>query len=90
MEQKALNSLVRMELLAFVVFLLFLAGSYWSVVWLQWMAAALFVVPVSGILRYRSRCKSSGEKFDKARFAWAVITIFLYLGLGWLLLSVFG
>ncbi len=90
MNKKALNNLVRMELLSFVVFLFFLVGAYWSVEWLQWVIAVLFVIPVSGILRYPGRCKSSDEPFDKARFAWAVISIFLYLGMGWFLLSVLG
>ncbi len=87
MEKKALLNLVRMELLSFVVFLLFLAGAYWDIKWMIWTAAVLFVAPVSGILRYRGRCKASGEPFDKARFGWAVISIFLYLGMGWYVLS---
>ncbi len=90
MDKKALNGLVRMELLSFIVFLLFLVGTYWSIAWLQWTMALLFVIPVSGILRYPGRCKSIGEPFDKARFAWAVISIFLYLGMGWLLTAVLG
>ncbi len=90
MEKTALESLVRMELFSFFLFLIFLAGAYWNVEWLQWASALLFIVPVAGILRYPGNCRSSEELFEKARFAWAVITIFLYLGLGWLLVSILG
>ncbi len=90
MENKALKRLVRMELIAFVIFMLFVAGTYWTVEWLQWVSTVLFVLPVSGIMSYPKRSRECGERFDKARFAWAVISMGLYLGMGWLLVSLLG
>ena len=59
MERKALNSLGYMELAAFFVFGTFLLGLYYDIVWLQWVTAILFILPMAGVLRYPSRCKSS-------------------------------
>ena len=87
MERKALNSLGYMELIAFFIFVLFLVGVY--VTWLQVAMAVCFIGPVAGILRYPRRCKSTGEPFVKARFAWSFITLFLYLGMAFGLLQVF-
>lgn len=89
MERKALNSLGYMELIAFFIFVLFLVGVYFDLAWLQIAMAVCFVGPVAGILRYPRRCKSTGEPFVKARFAWSFITLFLYLGMAVGLLKVF-
>ena len=51
--------------------------------------AVCFVGPVADILRYPRRCKSTGEPFVKARFAWSFITLFVYLGMAFGLLKVF-
>lgn len=89
MERKALNSLGYMELIAFFIFVLFLVGVYFYQEWLQILTAVCFILPVAGILRYPGRCKASGESFVKARFAWSLITLFLYLGMGCGLLVLF-
>lgn len=89
MERKALNSLGYMELIAFFIFVLFLVGVYFDLAWLQVVMAVCFVGPMAGILRYPRRCKSTGEPFVKARFAWSFITLFLYLGMAFGLLQVF-
>ena len=86
MERKALNSLGYMELVAFFIFVV---GVYFDLTWLQTAMAVCFVGPVAGILRYPARCKSTGEPFVKARFAWSVITLFLYLGMAFGVLSLF-
>ena len=88
MERKALNSLGYMELAAFFVFGTFLLGLYYDIVWLQWVTAILFILPMAGVLRYPSRCKERQEPFVKARFAWSLITMFLYLGMGFGLLAI--
>ena len=59
MERKALNSLGYMELAAFFVFGTFLLGLYYDIVWLQWVTAILFILPMAGVLRYPSRCKAA-------------------------------
>ena len=79
MERKALNSLGYMELAAFFVFGTFLLGLYYDI---------LFILPMAGVLRYPSRCKERQEPFVKARFAWSLITMFLYLGMGFGLLTI--
>ena len=61
MERKALNSLGYMELAAFFVFGTFLLGLYYDIVWLQWVTAILFILPMAGVLRYPSRCKERQE-----------------------------
>ena len=83
-----LNSLGYMELAAFFVFGTFLLGLYYDIVWLQWVTAILFILPMAGVLRYPSRCKERQEPFVKARFAWSLITMFLYLGMGFGLLTI--
>lgn len=88
MERKALNSLGYMELAAFFIFGIFLLGVYFGVAWLQGAMAVLFVIPMAGVLRYPGRCRSTGEPFVKARFAWSLITMFLYLGMGFGLLMI--
>ena len=88
MERKALNSLGYMEMAAFFVFGTFLLGLYYDIVWLQWVTAILFILPMAGVLRYPSRCKERQEPFVKARFAWSLITMFLYLGMGFGLLTI--
>ena len=88
MERKALNSLGYMELAAFFVFGTFLLGLYFDSVWLQWVTAILFILPMAGVLRDPSRCKERQEPFVKARFAWSLITMFLYLGMGFGLLTI--
>ena len=81
MERKALNRLGYMELAAFFVFGTFLLGLYYDIVWLQWVTAILFILPMAG-------CKERQEPFVKARFAWSLITMFLYLGMGFGLLTI--
>ena len=76
------------ELAAFFVFGTFLLGLYYDIVWLQWVTAILFILPMAGVLRYPSRCKERQEPFVKARFAWSLITMFLYLGMGFGLLTI--
>ena len=49
MERKALNSLGYMELAAFFVFGTFLLGLYYDIVWLQWVTAILFILPMAGV-----------------------------------------
>lgn len=87
MKRKALNSLGYMEVIAFFIFVLFLVGVYFHLTWLQVAMAVCFVVPVAGIVRYPGRCRSAGEPFVKARFAWSLITLFLYLGMAFGLLA---
>lgn len=89
MERKALNSLGYMELIAFFMFVLFLVGVYFDQTWLQTSMAVCFVAPMAGVLRYPGRCRTTGEPFVKARFAWSLITTFLYLGMGFGLLMLF-
>ncbi|HIX26728.1 MAG TPA: hypothetical protein H9859_03725 [Candidatus Barnesiella excrementigallinarum] len=89
MERKALNSLGYMELIAFFIFVLFLVGVYFDQTWLQIFMAVCFVAPMAGVLRYPGRCRTTGEPFVKARFAWSLITMFLYLGMGFGVLMLF-
>ncbi len=66
---------------------IFVGDWYYDIVWLQWLQLfCLFAY--GGSIAHPSRCKERQEPFVKARFAWSLITMFLYLGMGFGLLTI--
>lgn len=82
MERKALNSLGYMELAAFFVFGTFLLGLYYDIVWLQWVTAILFILPMAGVLRYPSRCKREAGAICQSSFRLVVDNYVSLFGYG--------